>query len=243
MSDHPIIGVLGGMGPEATVDLMRRVIAATPAEDDADHIHMIVDNNPKVPSRQKALVDGTGASPGPVLAAMAASLEAAGAQAIVMPCNTAHVYQTDIEAAIAVPMISMVSLASARLAEWQPRPARVGLLATRAVHQTGLYSRHLAEHGIEVLAPERQDDLTEVILAVKRGDNPAAVGQTFDTIAGELAHNGVDALLVACTELSVLIRYLNQDIVVLDALDVLSEAIVDFGTSGSHQPRAAAPQS
>src|SRR5579872_2815690 len=89
---HPIIGILGGMGPEATVDLMRRVIAATPARSDADHIHMIVDNNPKVPSRIAAIIETTGPDPAPELIRMAQSLERAGADALAMPCNTAHAY-------------------------------------------------------------------------------------------------------------------------------------------------------
>src|ERR1700723_4357749 len=89
---HRIVGIIGGMGPEATVDLMRRVIAATPARDDADHIHLLVDNNPKVPSRIAALIDGTGCDPAPALCEMAKGLEAQGADFLVIPCNTAHYY-------------------------------------------------------------------------------------------------------------------------------------------------------
>ena len=70
-----VVGVIGGMGPAATVDLMRRVIEATPAADDVDHIRMLVDNNPKIPSRIAALIDGTGESPVPCLIEMAQGLE------------------------------------------------------------------------------------------------------------------------------------------------------------------------
>ena len=101
---QPVIGVIGGMGPEATVDLMRRVIAATPAADDIDHVRMIVDNNPKVPSRLKALLDGTGDGPGPVLAGMARGLQSAGADVLVIPCNTAHFYLAPIRAAVSIPV-------------------------------------------------------------------------------------------------------------------------------------------
>ncbi len=92
MADNSkVVGVLGGMGPEATVDFMARVIALTPTRTDEDHVRMIVDNNPHIPSRQTALLDD-GEEPGPVIAAMAAGLETAGADFLVMPCNTAHVY-------------------------------------------------------------------------------------------------------------------------------------------------------
>ena len=87
-----IVGILGGMGPEATVELMRRVIELTPANDDCDHIRMLVDNNPKVPSRIKALLEGNKESPLPVLIDMALGLEKSGADFLVMPCHTAHAY-------------------------------------------------------------------------------------------------------------------------------------------------------
>ena len=87
-----IVGVIGGMGPEATVDFLRRIVAATPARDDADHIRVLVDNNPKIPSRLAALVDGTGEDPLPVLIAMAQGLERQGADFLTMPCNLSLIH-------------------------------------------------------------------------------------------------------------------------------------------------------
>src|SRR5262249_44772103 len=92
---HPIVGVLGGMGPAATIDLMPRAMEATPATDDADHIHLLVDQNPKVPSRIDALINGTGPSPLDELVRMAKGLESAGATMLAIPCNTAHGYAGD----------------------------------------------------------------------------------------------------------------------------------------------------
>src|SRR3954471_18406084 len=93
---RPIIGILGGMGPEATIDLMRRVLLATPAMDDSDHVHLLVDSNPDVPSRIAALIDRTGQSPGPELVTMGLRLQSAGAEALAIACNTAHAYAPDI---------------------------------------------------------------------------------------------------------------------------------------------------
>jgi len=104
------VGVIGGMGPEATVDLMRRVIKATPAHDDSDHIRMIVDNNPTVPSRIKAVIEGIGESPAPILVQMGSKLEAYGADFLVIPCNTAHYYLNDIRSAVSIPVIDMIEL-------------------------------------------------------------------------------------------------------------------------------------
>ena len=86
------IGVLGGMGPEATVALLQRVQGGVLARDDADHVPLLVDLNPQVPSRIKHLIEKTGPNPGPVIADMAARLETAGAEALILPCNTAHHY-------------------------------------------------------------------------------------------------------------------------------------------------------
>src|SRR5258707_1358760 len=91
-SMHRVVGIIGGMGPEATVDLMRRVIAKTPADDDQDHVHLIVESNPKIPSRIAHLIDGTGTDPTPELIRIAVNLQRAGADALAIPCNTAHAY-------------------------------------------------------------------------------------------------------------------------------------------------------
>ena len=118
------VGILGGMGPEATVLLMQKVIAATPARDDADHIPLIVDQNPQVPSRIRHLIEGVGDDPGPVLAAMARRLQQAGALALAMPCNTAHHYAPAIRAATSVPLIDMVALSVSHRPVWRARVAR-----------------------------------------------------------------------------------------------------------------------
>ncbi|HEY9343798.1 MAG TPA: amino acid racemase, partial [Inquilinus sp.] len=106
--DSRVIGVIGGMGPAATVEFMSRVIRRTDAEDDSDHFRMLVDNNPKVPSRIAAIIDRTGADPLPDLQLMAAGLERAGADFLVMPCNTAHHYHRAIAEAVGIPFISIV---------------------------------------------------------------------------------------------------------------------------------------
>jgi aspartate racemase len=227
--DHPVIGIIGGMGPQATVELVRRVIAMTPAEDDVDHIHMIIDNNPKVPSRIAALIEGTGADPTPELVRMARGLEASGATLLAMPCNTAHVYLPAMTASVSIPMLDMVSLAADRVAAMPERAGRIGLLASTAVLKTGLYARALMSRGFEVLVPESQERLMEVIRSVKRGAMAREPRQALQSVASELVTAGAGVLLVACTELSVLPNGLAARLPVVDALDVLAEEIVAFG--------------
>ena len=230
-----MIGILGGMGPDATVDLMRRVIAATPAEDDADHVHLLVDNNPKVPSRIAALIDGTGESPAPTLARMTRRLVAMGATTLAMPCNTAHVYLPEIRAAAgAVPVLDMVALTAARAAATLGDRRRVGMLASTAVRLTGLYEAAFAPYGVEVAFPAGQDAVMTIIRAVKAGAADSTMRRSLAAIAESLHADGAGLLLIACTELSVIADALPADVPALDAMDVLAAAIVAAADTPQH---------
>ena len=169
--NEPVVGIIGGMGPEATVDLMARIIRATPAADDADHIRMLVDNNPKIPSRLKAIVERSGPSPVPVLIDMARQLAAWGADLLVIPCNTAHFYRDAIAAAVKVPVLDMIALAADRTTAMVPAGAPVGLLAADGALQTGLYQRAFGARDRRLLipAPSEQARLMAVIRAIKTG--------------------------------------------------------------------------
>ena len=221
---HPVVGIIGGMGPEATVDLMRRIIARTPAEEDQDHIHVIVESNPKIPSRIAHLIERTGADPTPELVRIARNLESAGATLLAMPCNTAHGYAAAIQRAVAIPLLDMVQLTVAHLRRVAPGP-RVGLLASTAVLDTRLYADALAAGGMEAVAPRRQPDVMALIRAVKRGRTGDAERTALRALAGDLAAEA-DLLLIACTELSVLAAGLPAAPPVVDALDVLTSAIL-----------------
>ena len=219
-----IVGVIGGMGPEATVDFMRRLVAKTPARDDADHLHVLVDNNPKIPSRIAALIEGGGEDPTPVLCRMAKGLEAQGAGFLVMPCNTAHYYLPAIARAVRIPVLDMVQLAIAKLAGG-PRP--IGMLASPAVRMVGLYKARMEQAGLEAVFPDaaHEETLLGVIKAVKAGKQDREQQQDYEIVAQHLLQAGTQALLIACTELSVLAPP-RADIPIVDALDALVDATI-----------------
>lgn len=223
-----VVGVIGGMGPDATVELMQRVLAATPASDDADHIHMIVDNNPKVPSRIAALIEGTGADPGPVIAEMAERLERAGADFLVMPCNTAHYYHAQAAGAVAIPFWNLIEMTVRRFADASPPVRRVGLLASPAVRQVNLFEAPFADAGIELVLPSDPDQaaLLDVIRAVKAGGPDDARIAAFNDVARRLEAAGAQALLIACTELSVIAESLQSGVPIVDNLQLLADEIV-----------------
>jgi aspartate racemase len=226
---HRVVGVIGGMGPEATVDLMRRVIAKTPADDDQDHVHLIVESNPKISSRIAHLIERTGPDPTPELIRIAQNLQRAGAQALAIPCNTAHGYAGAIQEAVDIPLLDMVALTVARIAA-AGNVGSVGLLASTAVITTELFSKALAAKDIRTLLPPRQDEIMALIKAVKRGDTGSQVQQQLGRLAADLAARS-DALLVACSELSVIASGITVPFV--DSLDVLAQAVVDFATEST----------
>jgi aspartate racemase len=218
-----VVGIIGGMGPEATVDFMRRLVAATPAQDDRDHLHMLVDNNPKIPSRIAALIEGRGEDPAPVLCQMAQGLESQGADFLVMPCNTAHYYLPAIARSVRIPVLDMVALSIDRLRKAPREPRCIGMLASPAVRRVGLYRERMEQAGLQALfaEPDHEAELLDIIKAVKAGQWRDAHRQGYVKIAEHLADRGAKALLIACTELSVIGPPEGTSLPVIDTLDVL----------------------
>ncbi len=223
-----IVGILGGMGPEATVDLMQRIIDLTPASDDVDHIRCIVDNNPKVPSRIKAIIEGGGEDPGPCMADMGQRLETWGADFLVIACNTAHHYYPVVKKSVNIPVIHIVERVTHHILKHYPEEDRIGILASPAVAITRLYKDEFMKHGLKDIWPdsEGQGALLEIIKAVKRGETGSEVRETYKNIAAGLADKGVRIAVVACTELSALAETLP--VLTVDAAEVLAREIIDM---------------
>jgi aspartate racemase len=211
------------------LDLMRRVLAKTPASDDQDHIHLIVESNPKIPSRIAHLIEGTGADPTPELIRIAANLQRAGAEALAIPCNTAHAYAHSIRRAVSIPLLDMVQLTVDQIAGSR-RAARVGLLASTATLATELYAKAFGKYGIAVVHPTAQEQVMALIKAVKRGETGLQIQVALARIALDLARQA-DVLLIGCSELSVIAAGVTVPFV--DSLDVQAQAIVNFATSAA----------
>ena len=225
------IGILGGMGPEATVMLMQRIIAGTPASKDHHHIPMIVDNNPQVPSRIDALIHGTGESPGPVLGDMAKKLQNAGAEALIMPCNTAHHYANEIASASKIPFLNMVELTCKKLADMLAENRRVGILASPAVRNTKLFEASLAAHQLAPVYLQDDSELLHLIEKIKAGDTTTQTCTALNNAAIQLCEQGAGGIILACTEFSLLRDKMDVPVPILDTLDALSEAVVAFALS------------
>ena len=225
------VGILGGMGPEATVLLMARVVAMTDARDDHDHVPLMVDNNTQVPSRIKAILEKSGEDPGPTLVNMAVRLAENNAEALAMPCNTAHHYAALIEDAVQIPFLNMVDLTVNRVVSMELTDRSVGLLASPAVQSTGIFDRALAKHRIRTVYPADQGDMLSAIRAVKSDSEDHGARRTLKKAACELMDTGVDVLLVACSELSIIAEAIPTTYPRFDTIDVLAEEIIKFSNA------------
>ncbi|PYI51356.1 aspartate/glutamate racemase family protein [Paenibacillus flagellatus] len=218
------VGIIGGMGPLATVDLMRKVIEYTPARRDQEHVHLIVDQYPQIPDRTEAIL-GVGPDPGPYLEESARRLQRAGADMIAIACNTAHYFIDRIEGAVTVPVVHMPGETSRHVAE--AGIARVGILATDGTLHTKLYQRLLQREGVHVLIPDErsQERVMEGILAVKRGDLETG-GRLFREEAEALVSGGAQAVIAGCTEVPIVLQS-TDGLQVVNPTEILARTIVE----------------
>jgi aspartate racemase len=225
------IGILGGMGPEATILLQRKVMDAVPARDDSDHIPLLIDMNPQVPSRIAHLIERTGIDPGPTLATMAKRLQDAGCAALAMPCNTAHHYAGAITGAVEIPLLNMIDLAANHAMRTIGTGGCVGVLASPAVRYTGLFERALDADGISVIWPHSDDAMLEAIKLIKAHGPVEAARSALLKASAELVTAGADLQFIACSEFSLIADSVAPGANAVDTVDLLAQAIVGFSTA------------
>jgi len=222
-----IVGVLGGMGPEATVDFMAKVIELTPADTDQDHVHMLVDQNPHVPNRQAAILDN-GQDPGPELARMAARLQAAGAEFLVMPCNTAHVFQPYIVDATNIPLISIIDVSIAAVRERAPVAKSIGILATDGCIKAEIIQDALTAAGLKPVVPGDTELATvmQLVGRIKAGDQGDDVTVSMRQLADALVGRGAEAIIAGCTEIPLILHDDDVRVPLISSTDVLAAQTV-----------------
>jgi len=228
MTPEKTVGIIGGMGPQATVDLMQRIIRLTPALDDIDHIRCIVDSNPKIPSRIKAIIEKNGENPGLCMADMAKRLETFGADFIAIACNTAHHYFDHVNDAVAIPVINMIDCVLEHLTKHYCNCSTIGLLASPAIRITQLYEKKFNTFNIKIVYPEHpyQDLLFKVIKKIKAGSLDSDILESYAKVCGHLKAGGIDHAIVACTELSTM--DVQTSLYTIDAAEVLALKIIDM---------------
>lgn len=219
------IGIIGGMGPAATCDLMQKIIALTDAGCDQEHIHQIADVNTNIPDRTAAILHD-GADPLPELIRSARRLETAGAEILLLPCNTAHYYYDGIAAAVSLPLLHMPKETAKVLRARDVRAA--GVLATDGVVRSGVYEKALSCLGIKTVypSPAMQQEVMRLIYdGVKARTVPLSAIPAKDILT-DLRERGAEVFLLACTELPIAFEELGISRDCLDPTRVLALAAI-----------------
>ncbi|MEJ5912911.1 aspartate/glutamate racemase family protein [Pseudokineococcus sp. 1T1Z-3] len=241
---HPLVGVVGGVGPLATVSFLDAVVRLTAAERDQDHVDLVVLQHATIPDRTAHILGASDEDPGPVMAADARRLERWGAGFVVVPCNTAHHYTQQIVDAVGVPVLSIVGETAAAAVARRPGLRTAGVLATEGTIAAGVYQRALEERGVEVLVPDAvgQAVVTSVIYdGVKAGADVDLPGLLH--VADQLLGRGAEVVLLGCTELSVVAESagLLDDARFVDSLDSLARSTVTRSGHRLRERRSPAP--
>ncbi|MCD5415202.1 MAG: amino acid racemase [Clostridiales bacterium] len=226
------VGVLGGMGPEATMDFFKRVIELTVASCDQEHIPMLIDNNVLIPDRT-AYILGEGENPLMHILKSAMKLEMMGADLIVMPCNTAHYFHDDIKKFVKTPFVNMIDGVAKHIKQ-NFNAAKVGLLATGGTYSSEIYSNSFEKLAISIVTPNGAvtREIMNIISEIKKG-NKEEYCKELKNIILDLKRQEVEAIILGCTELSLMRDSLVADeqikhanIKLIDPMDILAKKVV-----------------
>lgn len=221
------VGVIGGMGPAATADFFSRLVRATGATRDQDHLHVIIDNDPAVPDRNLAIA-GLGPSAGPAMAAMARRLHGAGADFLVIACNTAHAFIDDVRHACPLPVLDLIDVSTRHIVAHHARARRVGLLATDGCLASRLYQRRLEDCGREAVSLRggEQRHFMDLIYAIKAQGAAPELGDEAARLAGALVSSGAELIVAACTEVPLVLDQTRLSVPLVSSIDVLVAATI-----------------
>ncbi|MBT4174489.1 amino acid racemase [archaeon] len=224
-----VIGILGGLGPEATNKLCSEITALTPAKKDQEHLRVITFNNPKVPDRTKAIL-GQDKSPVRELQRTARALQNAGADFILLPCNTSHYYLRSIQRGVDIPIINMVEETVKHIVKNHPEVTSVGILATTGTMYTGLYEKALEKYGLSAVTPsdEEQEGLIMESIYGEKGlkagfhDYPYLL---LENAAQKLLERGAQVVIAGCTEIGIVLN--KPPFIIIDSSRILAEVAVE----------------
>jgi aspartate racemase len=230
MKKEKVVGILGGLGPEATLRLFQVILEKTPASSDQDHLHLIIDNNPKIPERLPAIL-GTGPDPVPMMVASGQALERAGADFIIIPCVSAHYFLPELSRRLSLPIISMLDEAAVRIKAFKPQIKKVGLLAAEGTMRVGLFQNRLMRDVIETIIPEGGDRAEVQANIFKIKDTRARhdrkeISMRIHELAERMIVAGAQGILIGCTEISTVMDPGSFSVPGFDALTILGQAAI-----------------
>ena len=224
------IGILGGMGPEATLHMQGLILKKTKAQKDQDHIKTIVFSNPEVPPRTDAILK-TGPSPVPYLVEGVKALIQAGADFIIMPCVTAHYFIPEVQAQIQFQFLSLLEESLKWTLKNIPGIKRAGIIASTGTLESKLFHDAFKAKGIEISPPtdKEQDQVMEAIFGekgIKAGYTTGSPRDDIIRIAHDLIQRGAEAIIAGCTEVPLVLNDRDIPVPRIEPLEIAAEASV-----------------
>ncbi|MCV2396320.1 amino acid racemase [Actinotalea sp. M2MS4P-6] len=225
------VGVIGGVGPQATAYFLDMIVRLTEAARDQDHLDMVVLNHATIPDRTAYILGTSDEDPGPVMAADAARLEAFGVSFLVVPCNTAHHFTDQVHAAVSIPVVSIVGETVDEAARRVPGLERVGVLGTSGTLAARVYHAEIESRGMTCLTPDEADQaiVMRIIYDQVKAGRPIDL-EAFQGVVQRLRAAGAQVVLLGCTELSIVAAdfdLLSADRLLVDSLDVLARRTIE----------------
>ena len=228
------VGILGGMGPEATALFYHKVVQLSPAKNDQDHLKTIILSNPKIPDRNSYFANKS-QSPLPTLIDSVKQLECMGADFISMPCNTVHGFWKQLCEAVNIPILNIISetVAAIKNDRQEFSNSHIGLLATDGTLRMEIYQQPLLSAGFKLITPEpaAQKAVHDGIYSIKSGENTRKAIENIQKGILSLQQQEASALIYGCTEFNLIKNELRTEITPFDSLDILAKATVDFALS------------
>jgi aspartate racemase len=227
-----VVGILGGMGPEATLDFFTRIVKGTRVKKDQDHLRILIDNNPKVPNRTLA-IQGKGPSPLPELIQSAKGLEKSGADFIAIPCVTAHHFHSPLQKKVKIPVLHIVEETMRHIQSRLKGIHQIGLLATTGTIRSGLFQKAFSLSKIELILPNPELQKNKVMEAVFGKGGIKAIGPSEKSkhlilvASHELIRQGAQAILAGCTEIPLVLRDGDLPVPVIDPVAILARVAIE----------------
>ncbi|WP_251207900.1 cysteate racemase [Acetatifactor aquisgranensis] len=219
------LGVIGGLGPMATAYFLQLLTQMSDAKSDQEHMEILLHSKPQIPDRTRFILGQSGENPLPQMVEIGVDLKSQGAEAIAIPCVTAHYFQKNLEDAIGIPILNAVEETVLCLKE--AGISRAGILATDGTIESGLFQRAFAGEGISAMLPDRagQQAVMQIIYQNVKAGQPVD-SAAFWRVAEGLFGQGAQAVLLACTELSLVKRDFGLGEGFLDVMEVLARKAV-----------------
>ena len=225
---QPIVGIFGGMGPEATANFYAEIVRLTPAKKDQEHLPVLIYSLPQVPDRSTCIASGSREIV-PYITHAVQKLQSGGASFIAIPCNTVHYYHEDMQRAVRIPVLNMITETADALQREHPKAGTIGLLATSGTVRSKLYENEFTKRGLKVLLPRettQQCCVMDAVYSIKSGGSKQTQANLLAKAANELIARGAEVIVLGCTEIPLAFDVKRSRVPVVNATQVLARAAI-----------------